>query len=155
MIDIISKYKFDNEEKKLVACLLKKYNQKFVIEAIILYFERFKSVKSFKYDYSFICLRLYEMTKKELLPAWIQELKYKEKLLETHDLIIKECTFKQAEYLNDGIISKLNQNYIKKMPFFIQLNFFQCLDLDEKIDENIILKQNYSLKHVEIYIKDI
>lgn len=110
--------------------LKKDYDHELVDQILSLYKNKPGRLKK---DFHYIRQELYNKTKIMFLPSWLSELNYKDELVIKHDLIIEECLGVAPYKLNDELLYKLNENYKNKIPFFVQLKFFQNLKLTNPI----------------------
>jgi hypothetical protein len=98
-----------------------------------------KSLKKFLSNIPFLRQSLYSKQKALYFPEWLMDMKYKESLLNIHDMIIEECTGTAAYILEVELLEKLNEYYKQGIPLSMQLKFFQMLELTKRYSLNDIL----------------
>lgn len=125
-----------NEFDKLRNILYRDFSSILVDQELKFYENKLKRLQD---EFLFLRARLYEKTKIMFLPEWLIKLNYKDELIDCHDSIIAECTGRQPCRLNEKLLNKLNENYKKNVPFFIQYKFFQMLKLRNAISMDDIL----------------
>lgn len=131
-----------SEYRDIIIKLKKDYNEGIVDEILKSYEGKQWQLKK---DFHFVRQNLYWKTKIMFLPAWIENLEYKEDLLLTHDMIIEECTGKAAYKLNDALLYKLNEMHKENVPLFILLKYFQEMKLTKRYTiDDILACFNYS-----------